>query len=221
MRHITLLASTAGLVLAISAAVGVTSAAAVGSELCTVSKQNPCFHVNMVMEGTTITTKLKGGPLLIKQGLFGDIQCSESTTSMKTTNTGGTTEHVFLGLEGWTFATCTFGGNECTVVKSVNVGAGMQAVNGEYVAGTGKITLGRNKAGEEWGLEAVCPGMKCILKTGKMELDLINGSPAGILAEEQFFGSLTGNKTECPTVAPGLNAENEVTSPKSLYGVIR
>jgi hypothetical protein len=223
MRYLKLSATSAVLALTLTASLGVGSAAAEGSEFCTVTAQKPCFHENMVMEGSTITAKLaKGTSLRLTNGFFGDVVCTESITTLKTLNTGSTTEHVDLELEAFTVGagTCKFGGNACAGVKTTGVGGGKEAVNGEFVAGLGTITLERNTNGVEWGIVGSCGALNCTFRTGKLEVSFAGGSPASLDVLKQPIGTSGG--PGCPGFfLPEIDFEYEITSPKSLFGVVR
>jgi len=222
-----MLVSAAVVTLAIAATVDASSAAAAGSELCTVAKQNPCLEANMVKEKTTISAKLKTGQVVeVRMGLFGTLTCAVSTTTFKTTSTGSATEHILLDMEAWTFGTCKFGGNNCTSVQGSNVGVGMEAVNGKYVTNAasadGVITLERNKKGDEWGLNANCPGLGCALRTGKMEIALFGGLQATIGAGGEPFNTVEVTGGKCPVGQPlEYDGSYEISSPKSMFGVPR
>jgi hypothetical protein len=211
MRYVKILgiavAATAALVVFLGAG------AASASTIC--SKNNtPCSTTAEGMLGpkTVVLAQLKAGTKsVMKAGIF-NIECSESTLEIETTNTGTKAVGLTAELKDLTLGICTKG-STVTVEAPVTANKSVVGLELGYTAAT---MNGGLIAGVGMRVEYSLLGETCFYGGATKELTVVGGSPALIKADKAKLTKLPGSGPLCAN--PGIwEAEYTVTSPTALY----
>lgn len=212
MRYVKML----GLAIAATAALVVFLGAGAASASTICSKNNtPCSTTAEGMLGpkAVVLAQLKAGTKsVMKAGIF-NIECSESTLEIETTNTGTKAVGLTAELKDLTLGICTKGSTVAveapvTANKSVvglELGYTAATMNGGLIAGVG-MRVEYSLLGETCFYGGVI----------NANLTVVGGAPALIRVEKAKLTKLPGSGPLCAN--PGIwEAEYTVTSPTALY----
>jgi hypothetical protein len=205
MKHLKMLGLAAVAAMAMMAVLGAGSASA--SVLCK-TNASPCPE--HYPAGTNISASLvKGTHATLTGGFFGDVTCTASTVTGKTSTTGGASSNVTGSVTGLTFTGCTHNGEKCSSVTAVNL-----PYHAEITAsgkGNGALTVKSSGKGNP-GAQVSCPGVACTFTTASASLGVTGGAPA--IAKANGI-SLSREGGLCPSTA-NWDAEYTV-SPSPLF----
>lgn len=184
-------------------AFGAGSASAV--TLCKEAK-SPCPEASRYTSGTAITASLKTKTVATLTSSLGNVVCTESAVSGKTTATSGSP--LPGTISSLSFKSCTLGSSSCTVtVENLPYAA---SVDASATVGNGTLTT-TGQAHVDCG-----SALNCIFKKA-VALSVTGGNPALVTANTAL--ELIKNEGFiCPSSAT-WDAEYEVTAPKPLFVV--
>lgn len=214
MKHAKIIGLAAIAVLAVTAFVGVASASAASTELCSTNTA-PCSGTKY-LSGTSVSAKLKGTSVAKLETNLVTVTCTASTVGGKTTSSGGAGA-VTGQISSLTFGgTCkTGGGTTCEVTVlhlATPYNASIEATGG----GNGAMTVTTGSSGKPGATVHCGSFINCSFETASAALTVTGGNPA--VAKAEGIELEHSNGAFCPAEA-FWTAEYEVTAPKPLFVV--
>jgi hypothetical protein len=199
------LAAVAALGLMAMAGAGTASA----TELCS-TNTSPCTGT-VYTSGTAVSAQLKAGTTATLTNTISNVICQRSTTTGRTTSTGGKGLAVTGTIESLGFTECrTASGVSCTV-RTVHIpyAASITATG----SGNGTLTVRTDGTGDPGATVECATVINCTFTTASASLGVTGGNPA--IAKANGI-ALTGNGITCP-LESHWDAEYEVTAPRPLF----
>jgi hypothetical protein len=214
MKYLKMLGLAAVAAMALTALVGVGSAAAAGTTLCKTA-ETPCKAENHYGIGTAISGESSNATLTSS---LGNVVCSKSTVGGKTTTTGSNKTNVEGTIDSLTFTSCTLttppflgGGTHSCTVSSINTP--YKAVVADLGATKGSMTVtGTPGAKVDCGASV----LRCQFTSSSVTLDVNSGNPATVVADKEPLIRTVYEGGICPSES-AWDATYTVTAPKPLY----
>lgn len=209
MKYLKMLGFAAVAAAALMAFVGAGSASAAETSLCS-TNTNPCSGTKYG-SGTVIKSSLKTGTVATLTNPLGNVTCSVSTVTGKTTAASGTP--LPGEVTGLTFETCVrdkaLGGTEACEVKVEGLPYKSSITTTEKASnGNGILTVENPKA-----LVVCGTVINCTFSAATVKLHVTGGAPATAIASEQVLNREGGL---CPSEAK-WDAEYTVSEPNPLF----
>jgi hypothetical protein len=202
--------------MALTAFVGAGTASA-ATQICKVNTETPaCSEANQYPSGTALKAGLKAGTsakLTTAGALINPtITCTVSSVAGKTTANSGTPLPGEVTAMSFSGCTNSFNGKKCTP-KTLNLpypASVTTAASG--IMGNGEMNV-EDPSGA--GVEMACEELPtCTYTTTAITLDVIGGTPAEVIANEEKLNKLSG--ISCPTEAK-WTATYTVSEPSTLF----
>jgi len=207
MKQVKMLGLAAVAALGLMAMVGAGTASA--TELCS-TNTSPCTGT-VYTSGTAVSAQLKAGTTANLTNPISNVICQKSTTTGKTTSSGGKGSPVTGTIESLGFTECkTASGVACTV-KTTNIpySASITATG----SGNGTLTVTKDLSGDPGATVECASLINCTFSTASASLGVTGGNPA--IAKANGI-ALTPKGLTCP-LESHWDAEYEVTAPKPLF----
>jgi len=215
LKYLKILGLAAIVAAAFTALVGVGSASA-ASELCK-EKVSPCPAASVYPAGTVLEATSTNATLTSS---LGNVVCTHSLITGKTTTAGSTKTNVEGLIEKVSFTGCSLttpfsGGTHACSVTAINLS--WKAVLVKTVAPNGTLTVSSGGLGDP-GAKVDCGAnvLRCQFTSSAIALDVTGGAPATILAKEEPLTRTVYEGGLCPSSAT-WDANYTVIKPNPLY----
>ncbi|MGN6256701.1 MAG: hypothetical protein ACTHN3_02980 [Solirubrobacterales bacterium] len=214
MKHLKMLGLAVLAAGALSALIGAGTASA--TVLCS-TNTNPCTGTKYP-SGTSVSGSLVSGTNAVLVTGSGEVTCTKSTISGKTTSAGSSTTTVTGEITAVSFTGCTESvfHSSCTVT-SENLPWKVE-VHSSSTNGNGAMTAFSSGKGNPGAIVECSFFVNCTYSTTSATLSVTGGNPAKVLASKVPLAATTsGTHTTCPSNTATWTAEYEITTPKPLF----